>query len=307
MTASPASSSAAMTGPAPGRSTSRAGRLFAVRARRRAAARDGDAVRRQPRHVRADRQLQDRPGARAGDPRAARPMSGGSGFHRHRASAPLLPWAAIAVLAAPCLLVPRRSALCAAGARAGLARDRGRDAAGDAGQPVADRGAARAAARCRDHRRRRLAEPAASATARQATEAALAALQRAPGPRARPRCARGPAGEPQPGAGDDGTRLFTALGRAMSDVPRQRLAGVVMITDGAGARRARRRRRSAAQAARRAAARAAVRPPRRGRPPARRRAGAELRHGRQGGQLTVRVEDLPAAEASAGEPGRGAA
>src|SRR6516225_11948469 len=40
------------------------------------------------------------------------------------------------------------------------------------------------------------------------------------------------AGKPQPGGGDDGTRLFTALGRAMSDVPRQRLAGVVMITDG---------------------------------------------------------------------------
>jgi hypothetical protein len=40
------------------------------------------------------------------------------------------------------------------------------------------------------------------------------------------------AGKPQPGAGDDGTRLFTALNRAMSDVPRERLAGVVMITDG---------------------------------------------------------------------------
>jgi hypothetical protein len=40
------------------------------------------------------------------------------------------------------------------------------------------------------------------------------------------------AGKPQPGAADDGTRLFTALTRAMSDVPRQRLAGVVMITDG---------------------------------------------------------------------------
>src|SRR2546421_4586555 len=40
------------------------------------------------------------------------------------------------------------------------------------------------------------------------------------------------AGKPQPGAGDDGTRLFTALTRAMSDVPRQRLAAVVMITDG---------------------------------------------------------------------------
>ena len=35
-----------------------------------------------------------------------------------------------------------------------------------------------------------------------------------------------------PGALDEGTQLFAALGRAMSDVPRRRLAGVVMITDG---------------------------------------------------------------------------
>ena len=40
------------------------------------------------------------------------------------------------------------------------------------------------------------------------------------------------AGAPRPGAGDDGTRLFTALARALSDAPRQRLAGVMMITDG---------------------------------------------------------------------------
>ena len=67
---------------------------------------------------------------------------------------------------------------------------------------------------------------------RQATEAALAAVKK--------RLAREPdldlrvirAGAPQPGAGDEGTRLFAALDRAMSDVPRQRLAGVVMITDG---------------------------------------------------------------------------
>lgn len=31
---------------------------------------------------------------------------------------------------------------------------------------------------------------------------------------------------------DDGTRLFAAVERALSDVPRQRLAGVVMVTDG---------------------------------------------------------------------------
>jgi hypothetical protein len=40
------------------------------------------------------------------------------------------------------------------------------------------------------------------------------------------------AAKPQPGAGDDGTRLFDALNRELADIPRQRLAGVVMITDG---------------------------------------------------------------------------
>ncbi len=40
------------------------------------------------------------------------------------------------------------------------------------------------------------------------------------------------AGKPQPGSGDDGTRLFAAVARAMSDIPRQRLAGIVMLTDG---------------------------------------------------------------------------
>lgn len=34
------------------------------------------------------------------------------------------------------------------------------------------------------------------------------------------------------GAGDDGTRLFAAAERAVADVPRRRLAGLVMITDG---------------------------------------------------------------------------
>ncbi len=39
-------------------------------------------------------------------------------------------------------------------------------------------------------------------------------------------------GKPQPGSGDDGTKLFTALSRTMSDIPRQRLAAIIMITDG---------------------------------------------------------------------------
>lgn len=34
------------------------------------------------------------------------------------------------------------------------------------------------------------------------------------------------------GSGDDGTRLFSAAERAVADVPRRRLAGLVMITDG---------------------------------------------------------------------------
>jgi hypothetical protein len=65
-----------------------------------------------------------------------------------------------------------------------------------------------------------------------ATEAALAALTERLGhePDLDVRVVR--AGKPQPGGGDDGTRLFAALNRTMSDIPRQRLAAVVMITDG---------------------------------------------------------------------------
>ncbi len=42
------------------------------------------------------------------------------------------------------------------------------------------------------------------------------------------------AGAPDPNAGlaDNGTQLYTALTRALADVPRQRIAGAVMITDG---------------------------------------------------------------------------
>jgi len=39
-------------------------------------------------------------------------------------------------------------------------------------------------------------------------------------------------GKLQPGSSDDGTKLFTALNRTMSDIPRQRLAAIIMITDG---------------------------------------------------------------------------
>ncbi len=64
-----------------------------------------------------------------------------------------------------------------------------------------------------------------------ATQAALAALEK----RLRQehdldvRVVR--AGQPRPGR-DDGTRLFAALNRTMADIPRKRLAAVVMITDG---------------------------------------------------------------------------
>lgn len=37
---------------------------------------------------------------------------------------------------------------------------------------------------------------------------------------------------PDAGEGDDGTKLFTALSQALADVPPERLAGVVMVTDG---------------------------------------------------------------------------
>jgi hypothetical protein len=42
------------------------------------------------------------------------------------------------------------------------------------------------------------------------------------------------AGAPDPNAGlaDNGTQLYTAMTRALADVPRQRIAGAVMITDG---------------------------------------------------------------------------
>ena len=67
---------------------------------------------------------------------------------------------------------------------------------------------------------------------RQASAAALAAVKQRLGrePDLDVRVVR--AGAAQPGAGDEGTRLFDALDRAMADVPRQRLAGIVMITDG---------------------------------------------------------------------------
>src|SRR4029077_748851 len=72
------------------------------RPRRRAATRNGDAVWCEPRHVRADRELQVGPSACPGDPGAPRAMSS-SGVTL--ATAPLLPWAYIGLLGTACALV----------------------------------------------------------------------------------------------------------------------------------------------------------------------------------------------------------
>ena len=112
-------------------------------------------------------------------------------------------------------------------------------------------------------------------------------------------CASSMPASREPGRGDDGTQLYTALDRALADVPRQRLAGVVMITDGevhdmppAAA---------ASLAARRAAARAA-RPGTRARPTAASSSTQAPSFGLVGKEvpLTLRVEDLPEPQASAG-------
>jgi hypothetical protein len=67
---------------------------------------------------------------------------------------------------------------------------------------------------------------------RQATEAALTALKDRLGhePDLDLRVIR--TGKLPPGSGDDGTKLFAALDHTMSDIPRQRLAAIIMITDG---------------------------------------------------------------------------
>ncbi len=55
-------------------------------------------------------------------------------------------------------------------------------------------------------------------------------------PSCRPRSAPCPGMELRtvtvPEAGHDGTRLFTALDRTLADIPRSRLAGIMMLTDG---------------------------------------------------------------------------
>jgi hypothetical protein len=145
------------------------------------------------------------------------------------AAAPLLPWAAIAGLAAAALLLlafglwrRARGILWRGAALAMLLAilvnpslvEEKRAPLRDVAVVVVDQSPSQAIG----HRRA-------------ATAAALAALTR--------RLKREPdldvrivrAGETRPGR-DDGTRLFAALNRALADIPRKRLAAVVMLTDG---------------------------------------------------------------------------
>src|SRR5262249_23073483 len=200
---------------------------FRCRPGQRRTARNGDAVRRQPRHVCADWELQVRSSACSGDPGAPRPMSLGAFT---LATASLLPWAAIAALAALCTLalgfgllrrargLPWRAIaltiLLAALVNPSLVEEQ-RSPQRDVAIVIVD-----------DSPSQRIGNR------QHATETTLALLK---DQLARERdldLSVIRAGKPQPGAGDEGTRLFNALDRAMSEVPRQRLAGIVMITDG---------------------------------------------------------------------------
>ena len=68
----------------------------------------------------------------------------------------------------------------------------------------------------------------------QMTDAVRAELQRRFGALAdiEPRFIDVPDARGSEHGGDDGTKLFTALGQALADVPPERLAGIVMLTDG---------------------------------------------------------------------------
>ena len=194
---------------------------------------DGLPLRRQPRDVRPDRQLQGRSGARPGDPGTAGAMTAmpkeGPPVLNQAASmalAPMLPWA---------VLAPLFAAAGFAVAYAFLRRARGavwRLLAGpgpgdDPARPLAGGGAARA-----DRRRgRRGGRPArrsqdlgdrAGRTDRALADL-TAALEAEEGLEVR---------IVEAGGAIDETELIDALDRATADVPRRRLAGAVLITDG---------------------------------------------------------------------------
>ncbi len=67
---------------------------------------------------------------------------------------------------------------------------------------------------------------------REATEAALVALNERLAQQRELDVRVIRTGKPLPGSGEGGTNLFGALGRAMADLPRQRIAALIMISDG---------------------------------------------------------------------------
>ena len=181
-----------------------------------------------------------RPGPRAGDPRAARAMSGRERATRLARRRRSLPWWAIAALAAAAAAGPGARAVAAGARRMAGAPPRSRCCWRSWSTRRWSRKSARRCATSRSScstNRRASRSASAPPPARRRSTALTERLGRERDLDVR--VVR--AGKPQPGAGDDGTRLFTALNRALSDVPRQRLAGVVMITDGAGSRRPGRR------------------------------------------------------------------
>ena len=223
------SSSAPTTGPAPGRSTGHGRRALPVRAGRREPARDGLPLRRQPRDVCADRQLQDRPGPRPGS------CSSGSANDAPSASPsprtlPLV--VLLAALGGPVLALALRL-----GARA----------RGIGWRVLCPRPAARLPSPTR--------RCAASSASRSTTSSLLVDDRLAqPAPRAtgrrrpprrwtslRARLAADPGLELREvdlaGDGRDGTPLFAALRQALAETDRARLGAVVALTDGEVARR----------------------------------------------------------------------
>ena len=197
---------------------------------RRASARDGVPFRRQSGDVCDDRQLQGRPGPPAGDSRTSRAMSESL---TTIAFGPIVPWPLVAGFAL----------VCAAGVALGLARrahgiwwralgfaaavlallnpllvEESRERLADVAVVVVDQSASQDIG----------ARAAQSAAAVEELKQALGSIDglelrvvAVGGARARD-------GE----APASGTALFAALRRAVSDVPRRRVAGAIMITDG---------------------------------------------------------------------------
>ena len=269
-----------MISPAPGQSTKMATRCCRPSRPIRCSAIYALRARRQHHDVHADRQLQIRPGACAGAARTAGAVN--LAMNWSLSFEPLLSWPLLAVVLVPLLVLAlvglwfrQRGAIFRFAALAALGR-------GPA-QPGAARRGARAAEERRRRGRRPQPEPGHRRPQAETTDAALAGLQQ--------RLARFKqfdvrvveAGRAEAADERTETRLFSALDSAFRDVPPSRIGGAVMITDGAGARRACRTRRL-----QRAAARADHR--RRGREgsphPLRKRAA--LRHCRQ-----AAGDDLP--------------